>query len=164
MTRPGCSACTATSMTPSAARTSSSTAARLGERIATESPRHHELLRTIEIPGRYIGDGAHLVARRPVLRHDGGRFVQISYNHHDRAPFLLAEPLMTEVFDALTHVDEVANDAMMQFELAMRPGDMVIFDNWRLLHGRRAFTGARHIAGGYINREDVDSALRLLSS
>jgi trimethyllysine dioxygenase len=133
----------------------------LSERIADESLRHHELLRSVEIPGQYIGDGAHLIARRPVLRHENDRLAQISYNHHDRAPFLLPEPLMTEVFDALAHVDEIANDPIMQFELALRPGDMVIFDNWRLLHGRRAFTGARHIAGGYLNREDVDSARRL---
>jgi trimethyllysine dioxygenase len=134
----------------------------ISERLADESPHHHELLRSVEIPGQYIGDGAHLIAQRPVLRHQNHRFVQISYNHHDRAPFLLAEPLMTELFDAIAHVDAIANDPTMQFELAMRPGDMVIFDNWRLLHGRRAFTGARHIAGGYLNREDVDSALRLL--
>lgn len=132
----------------------------LSERIAVESPRHHELLRTIDVPGQYIGDGAHLVAVRPVLRHRGEQFVQISYNHHDRAPFLLPEPLMTEVFDALAHVDAVANDPAMQFEHAMRPGDMVIFDNWRLLHGRRAFVGRRHIAGGYVNHEDLASTAR----
>lgn len=125
---------------------------------------HRDILRTIEIPGQYIGDGAHLVARRPALRYEHGRLVQVSYNHHDRAPFLLPEPTMTELFDALAQFDALANDADMQFEIGLRPGDMVIFDNWRLLHGRRSFVGARHIAGGYINREDVESTLRLLDA
>ena len=27
--------------------------------------------------------------------------------------------------------------------------DKVVFDNWRVLHGRSAFTGKRRICGGY---------------
>ena len=134
----------------------------VSDRLARESARHHEVLQTVEIPGQYIGDGAHLMARRPPLRFDGGRLAQISYNHHDRAPFRLPEPLMTEVLDALAHVDAIANDPAMQFELELRPGDMVVFDNWRVLHGRRAFRGERLIAGGYVNREDVESTARRL--
>ena len=134
----------------------------LSDRLAAESPRHHEVLRTVEIPGQYIGDGAHLMARRPALRFEGDRLVQVSYNHHDRAPFRLEEPLMTDVLDALARLDAIANDAPMQFELALRPGDMVVFDNWRVLHGRRAFRGERVIAGGYVNREDVESTARRL--
>ena len=95
-----------------------------------------------------------------MFRHEDDRLAQVTYNHHDRAPFLLPEPAMSDLYDALQHFDRLANERDMQFELAIRPGDMVIIDNWRVLHGRRAFTGARHIAGGYINREDVDSTMR----
>ena len=119
-----------------------------------------ELLSTIDIPGRYIGDGAHLVARRPVLRYADGRLRQVSYNHHDRAPFLMPEPTMTDLFNALHRFDAVVNDPTLQLEVELRPGDMVCFDNWRVLHGRRAFQGERLIAGAYLNREDLESALR----
>ena len=119
-------------------------------------------LRTIEIPGQYIGDGAHLMARRPALRFEADRLVQVSYNHHDRAPFVLPEPTMSELFDALHEFDALSNAPELQFEVAMRPGDMVVFDNWRVLHGRRAFDGSRLIAGGYVNREDVESTTRRL--
>lgn len=128
------------------------------------SPTSREVLSTIEIPGRYIGDGAHLMAKRPVLRFDGSRLVQISYNHHDRAPFVLPEPSMSEVYDALFEFDALANDPDLQIDVELRPGDMVIFDNWRLLHGRRAFTGERLIAGGYVNREDLESTTRLANA
>jgi len=136
----------------------------LADRLAAESPRHHELLRTVDIPGQYIGDGSHLMAHRPAFRYVGDRLVQVSYNHHDRAPFRLPEPTMTELFDALAHLDDIANDPAMQFELSLRPGDMVVFDNWRVLHGRRAFEGERVIAGGYVNREDVESTARRLAA
>ena len=39
--------------------------------------------------------------------------------------------------------------------------DMLIWDNWRVLHGRTAYTGHRHLCGAYVNREDYESRLRL---
>ena len=126
-------------------------------------PTTRSILQAVEIPGQYIGDGAHLMARRPVLRCERDRLVQVSYNHHDRAPFVLPEPAMSELFAALHEFDALANDPDLQFELELRPGDMAIFDNWRVLHGRRAFRGERLLAGGYINREDVESTTRRLA-
>ena len=79
-------------------------------------------------------------------------------------PFILPEPQMTEVFAALHEFDALANEPALQFELALRPGDMVIFDNWRVLHGRRAFSGERRIAGGYVNHEDFESTTRRLNT
>lgn len=35
-----------------------------------------------------------------------------------------------------------------------------VFDNWRVLHGRAAFTGKRRMCGGYINRDDFVSRYR----
>lgn len=132
----------------------------VAERLSATS---REVLSTVEIPAQYIGDGSHLMAKRPVLRHDGDRLVQVSYNHHDRAPFVLPESSMSEVYEALFEFDALANDPELQLDVAMRQGDMVIFDNWRLLHGRRAFFGERVIAGGYVNREDFESATRRLA-
>ena len=120
---------------------------RIVEQLAERAPAALATLRTVEVPGRYIGDGAHLVARRAPLRFEDGELRQVSYNHHDRAPFLLAEPAMTELYEALWQFDELITDPANQFELGLRPGELVVFDNWRLLHGRRAFDGARHIAG-----------------
>lgn len=128
------------------------------------SPAALDMLSTTDIPGQYIGDGAHLVSSRPALRHVGGQLVQVSYNHHDRAPFVLPEPEMSRLYAALFEFDALANDPALQFELAMRPGDMVLFDNWRALHGRRSFSGTRRIAGGYVNREDVESTTRRLTA
>jgi len=38
---------------------------------------------------------------------------------------------------------------------------MLVFDNWRILHGRGAFQGRRKMAGAYVNREDYESRVRL---
>jgi trimethyllysine dioxygenase len=39
---------------------------------------------------------------------------------------------------------------------------VLLFDTWRLLHAREAYVGYRRLAGAYLNREDVESRLRVL--
>jgi trimethyllysine dioxygenase len=41
---------------------------------------------------------------------------------------------------------------------------VLLFDNWRVLHARDAYTGYRRLAGVYLNKEDVESRLRHLRS
>lgn len=55
-------------------------------------------------------------------------------------------------------IEDPAN--MVQFRL--QPGDCVVFDNWRVLHGRRAFdtaSGRRHLKGTYVESQAFDSTL-----
>jgi len=135
----------------------------IARRLEAEAPEHFETLSSVVVPGQYIGDGAHLMAARPVFRHDHtGRLVQVSFNNYDRAPFLLDEHDMVAFYDALRAFEELANDRSMQWRHVLAPGEALLFDNWRVLHGRDAFTGLRRLCGGYLNREDVESRLRQL--
>lgn len=131
--------------------------------LRRSSPDHHATLATVEVPGRYVGDGAHLVARRPILRHEGERLVQVSYNSTDRAPFLLPPDEADRFYAAVATFEAMLADPDRTWERRLRPGEAMIFDNWRVLHGRRSFTGARRMCGAYVNREDVDSRRRVLS-
>ena len=58
-----------------------------------------------------------------------------------------------------------AQDPAYQLIVPYRPGDLVGFDNRRVLHGRRAYDaegGTRHIEGVYADRDDLYSRLRTL--
>ncbi len=135
----------------------------IADRMRRDSPEHFATLSRVTVPGQYIGDGSHLIAARPVFRHDHtGALVQVSFNNYDRAPFLLAEDEMISFYDALRTFESIANDPSMQWRHVLEPGEAMLFDNWRVLHGRFAYTGVRRICGGYINREDVESRLRQL--
>ena len=135
----------------------------IAERMRTEWPDHFATLSNVAVPGQYIGDGSHLIAARPVFRHDHtGALVQVSFNNYDRAPFLLPEREMIEFYDALRCFEQLANDPAMQWRHVLAPGEAMLFDNWRVLHGRFAYTGVRTMCGGYVNREDVESRLRQL--
>lgn len=52
------------------------------------------------------------------------------------------------------------------FFVCFFPGDVVIFDNWRVLHGRMSYVskpGAfRHLEGAYLDWDEVMSRLRIL--
>jgi trimethyllysine dioxygenase len=137
-----------------------------GFRIASElraaEPELYDVLSRIDVPGQYIGDGSHLMASRPVFRHDrSGELVQVSFNNADRAPFLLPAPDMDLFYDALRAFEALANDHRLQWRRVNPPGEAMLFDNWRVLHGRTAYTGHRHLCGAYINHEDYESRLRL---
>jgi trimethyllysine dioxygenase len=137
-----------------------------GFRVAAElranQPDAYDVLSRVDVPGQYIGDGAHLMASRPVFRHDhSGELVQVSFNNADRAPFLLAADEMEQFYAALRAFEALANDHRLQWRRVNPPGDAMLFDNWRVLHGRTAYTGHRHLCGAYVNREDYESRLRL---
>jgi trimethyllysine dioxygenase len=140
-----------------------------GFRIADElhrgQPELYDVLSRVEVPGQYIGDGSHLMASRPVFRHDrSGELVQVSFNNADRAPFLLPPGEMELFYAALRAFEALANDHRLQWRRVNPPGDAMLFDNWRVLHGRTAYTGHRHLCGAYINREDYESRLRLANA
>ncbi|EHL02601.1 putative Trimethyllysine dioxygenase [Glarea lozoyensis 74030] len=60
-------------------------------------------------------------------------------------------------YDAARKFDEILKRKDMEYWAQLEPGRPLIFDNWRVLHGRSAFTGKRRICGGYINHDDYHS-------
>jgi len=140
-----------------------------GLRIAAElrrrAPQHYATLSLVAVPGQYIGDGVHLMAARPVFRHDHqGRLIQISFNNYDRAPFRLPDGEMAAFYAALGAFEALANDPALQWRHRLAPGEALLFDNWRVLHGRTAFSGKRTLCGAYLNHEDFESRLRRLEA
>jgi trimethyllysine dioxygenase len=134
---------------------------RVADELRRGAPHHYEVLSTVEVPGQYLGDGVHLVAARPVFRHDrNGRLLQVSFNNADRAPFLLPPDQMIAFYDALRAFELLAGDPELRWERRNPTGEAMVFDNWRVLHGRNAFTGTRKLCGAYINREDYESRRR----
>ncbi len=136
---------------------------RIADELRSREPDLFDVLATTPVTGRYLGDDAWLEATRPPLRLDPrGRVVQVSYNTADRAPFAPAADGADRLYAAVRAFGRLADDPAFQWRHALAPGEAVLFDNWRLLHGRTAFTGRRHMCGGYVNREDFESRRRVL--
>lgn len=122
----------------------------------------YDAISRIDVTGIYKGDGTILEASRPILRHDNdGQLVQVTFNNYDRKTVRLAEPDMRHLYSGIRYLDRLYNDPAYQWRHQLKPGQMLIFDNWRILHGRGAFQGKRKMAGAYLNREDYLGALRM---
>ncbi|HVY99663.1 MAG TPA: trimethyllysine dioxygenase [Dongiaceae bacterium] len=133
--------------------------------MRAEMPDLYRVLTEVEVTGQYIDHekGIHLMARRPVFRLDSaGRLVQVSYNPLDRAPIFLPEAELKAFYRAYGAFARLAGDRRLQYRRRLEPGSLVLFDNWRLLHARDAYQGYRRLAGAYLNKEDVESRLRVL--
>ena len=67
----------------------------------------------------------------------------------------LIEPILENNYD-LVIGNRFANDKEMQWRQILKPGQLLIFNNWRVLHGRSEFSGKRKMSGCYINKEDFE--------
>jgi trimethyllysine dioxygenase len=138
---------------------------RIAEIMRRERQADFQLLAEVAIPGQYIdeGRGIYLMARRPLFRLDeAGKLLQVSYNNLDRAPFTLPPARQRAFYRALAGFNALCSDPSLQHRRRLLPGSVLLFDNWRVLHARDAYTGYRRLAGVYLNREDVESRLRFL--
>jgi gamma-butyrobetaine dioxygenase len=66
-------------------------------------------------------------------------------------------------YAALRQFSKLTADRRFQISFPYRPGDLVGFDNRRILHGRDAYetSGHRHLRGIYIDHDEVYSHARL---
>ncbi|CAI7647761.1 unnamed protein product [Penicillium glandicola] len=92
---------------------------------------------------------------------DMDKMYQIRWNNYDRAPKSnWSVTKQTSWYRAARHYNEILKSREMWTKL--EPGSALMFDNWRMLHGRSQFTGKRRMCGGYVNNDDYISRLRLL--
>ncbi len=135
------------------------------EKLRDTEPELFEMLARFPVMGQYLEEGIHLAARRPVLRLDpAGRVVQVSLNDADRAPFLASPEAIDGFYAALRAFRAIIDDPASHYRFRLEPGTVLIFDNWRVLHARTAYTGHRRVVGCYLNREDFESRLRVTAT
>ena len=69
---------------------------------------------------------------------------------------------LPRAYAALRVFSETAADPRFQVRYRFEPGDLVGFDNRRVLHGREAYgsTGWRHLRGCYIDHDEIHSYAR----
>ena len=136
---------------------------KVAEEIRRADPSAFEVLSSVNVPAQYLGDGVHLRAEHAVIGLDRqGGLVQIAYNNYDRAPFSLPRARMECFYRALKLFNRLINDPVNEITMRLAPGTALLFDNWRTLHGRRAYQGYRRLCGAYLNKEDVESKMRVL--
>lgn len=60
-------------------------------------------------------------------------------------------------YEAMRKWNAILTRRDIEYRSQLKPGKTLVFDNWRVLHGRSAFTGERRVCGAYVNRDDFRS-------
>ena len=93
-----------------------------------------------------------------------GQLDEVRWTSWLRAPLRGQLEEMAAHYNAQKYAYRLGNSAEFKAEFKLTPGDMMCFDNRRILHGRTAFSpnsGARWLRGCYMEREELWSALRI---
>jgi len=129
-------------------------------------PTAYRILSTVNIHAHASGnDGISIQPHRgfPALEHDPatGELLRVRWNTSDRAGVELPVEDVEIWYDAARTFSSILKNHQNEYWEQLRPGRVLVFDNWRVLHGRSAFTGKRRICGGYINRDDWISRFKM---
>lgn len=86
----------------------------------------------------------------PVITNHRGR-IQVRSSYFTLAPFELPFERMTAWYRAHDQFTRLVRDPRHRYTFRIRAGDVLLYDNRRMLHGRTAFKGARWIRGVYFD-------------
>ncbi len=96
---------------------------------------------------------------------DRGRLVEVRIADFLRGPLMAPFDDIEPAYDALMQLQRMLKEPRFAQRFTYHPGDLVIFDNRRLLHARDAFEGSsgrRWLQGCYMERDEIRSRLRML--
>lgn len=71
---------------------------------------------------------------------------------------------MTAWYRAHDRFVRLLRDARHHFTFRLRAGDVLLYDNWRMLHGRAAFAGPRWVRGVCFDPVGGDTVARDVSA
>ena len=138
------------------------TAARV---LCDENPDHFALLSQHWINFRFRDRDADLQARVPFIEvNDLGDVIGLHFNNRSIDTLRLPPEVMRRFYPAYRHYAEILEREELQIVFKLQPGELMLFDNTRVLHARKAYSagGQRHLQGAYSDLDGLYSCLRLL--
>ena len=151
--------------------------------LKEEDPGAYDILSSVRLPWHASGNQGITISpdkRYPVLEHNEltGKLHRVRWNNDDRGVVPFDEKYSPdEWYAAARKWDAVLRRKEVECWIQLRPGmalsedcpkeasrsswsreanrisAYLVFDNWRVLHGRSAFTGIRRICGAYRKRD-----------
>lgn len=135
------------------------------EALLAEDADAFELLARIPVDFRFDDSDTALFDRHPLIRTDtSGRPIGIHYSPRLDAMPLLDEATSRAFQHARHRLSALLADPRFEIRFRLRAGELMMFDNNRVLHGRTAFDpadGPRHLQGCYIDRDGPASRWRV---
>ncbi len=135
--------------------------------LRAQDPEAFRLLSETAIPFRFHDAETDLRVHAPVIQLGRqGQVTELRYNAHIAAVFDMPAEAMPAYYRAYRALMAKTRDPAYPLTLKLTPGEMAVFDNRRVLHGRESFdpaSGFRHLHGCYVDRGEFASRLRVLA-
>ncbi|MGM0692623.1 MAG: TauD/TfdA family dioxygenase [Pseudomonadota bacterium] len=140
---------------------------RVAEALRREDPEAFRLLSETPIDFRFQDEEQDIAVRAPILTcNTEGRVVDVRFNNWIRDTLRLPADTIAPWYRAYHRFWDMLHEPRHQLEFSLAPGEMIAFDNRRVLHGRGAFdpnSGRRHLQGTYLDRDMLESRMRVLA-
>ena len=138
------------------------------EELRRTDPSAFDLLTKVQVRHMDVTDKWDLQASHPTIEvdHGTGEIKRIYFNERTRDSWRawnaahgkdgpgvsgVEDPQTSpEFYHALKSFEKILEDTRFHINTPLQPGELVVFDNARVLHSRTAFEGARHMEGAYL--------------
>ena len=136
----------------------------VARRMAAAHPEAFDFFCRAALPYYCVHEGVDVRAEGAVFRRgQDGAVAAVRLNNYDRDSLVhLTADEVSQFYEHLPVLYEAFREPSLVLRHQLEVGQMVIIDNWRVLHGREAFSGFRNLVGCYVGMDDFRSRWRVL--
>jgi len=138
---------------------------KLASDLKRESPDYHKLLAN-EVVTYKFQDAHNCLEHKTTVIGVGpdDNYQYVRFNNRSIQPFTFDEVTMLNYYSAYQAFERKMQEHKYILEFKLSAGDLIVFDNERILHGRKAYTltGERHLQRCYADRDGLYSRWRVL--
>ena len=125
------------------------------EKLKKDFPKYYKILSEVKVRFQFVDQNVVLEDWAEMIRVDeNGEFKQVRFSPRlDFVPLLDLDKLEL-YYNARKKISELYNSDKYRIQFKLSPGDLLMMDNYRLLHGRTAYDsneGDRFLQGCYID-------------
>ena len=136
------------------------------EKLKKDFPKYYKILTEIKVRFQFIDQNIVLEDWAEMIRLDENKkFRQVRFSPRlDFVPLMDKEKLKL-YYLARNKISELYNSEKYKIEFKLMPGDLLMMDNYRLLHGRTSYDaneGERFLQGCYIDYDSTEGRLKHL--
>ena len=138
----------------------------VSEKLKKDFPEYYKILTEVKIRFQFIDESVILEDWAEMIQLDeNSNFKQVRFSPRlDFVPLIDKEKLDL-FYSARKKISELYNSENFRIEFKLLPGDLLMMDNYRLLHGRTTYDaneGNRFLQGCYIDYDSTEGRLKHL--